>query len=324
MEMKSRAAAVTRGSLVLISALVALPVAAAEKSWTLAGGSLEVSTPCARQVDIVPASSAREISVSAIADHQEEIDALLVTGGGDRVTVTKQGERCPFSRSRKQETMRLTITMPAGGDLSVREGGSGDYRVTVPVDRLDLRLSGSGGLKADRVAGPLDASLSGSGGADVREMAGKSASVHISGSADVKIGGTIGSLEIDLSGSGGVAVAAAGAADLETSGSGSIRADSMDGALSFEASGSGGLKVGSIQAPSVKIRTSGDGGVSINNGRIGSLQVTSHGSADARIDASADRAELSTSGSGTIDVRQVSGTVSQKQTGSGRIRVHGS
>lgn len=318
MNPKSTAA---RIGLTAFAAILALPVLAAEKSWILPGGSLDISTPCAQQVDIVTASGAREISVSATADHQEEIDALSVTGQGSGVTVTRQGNRCPLSQGRKRETMRLTITLPAGGDLSVREGGSGEYKISAPVGRLELRLSGSGGLSAAQVGGRLDASLSGSGGAEIREMTGQGASIRASGSGGIRIGGRTGKLEADLSGSGGVTVSSAGAADLETSGSGGIRADSLDGPLSFEASGSGALLVGSIQADRVRIRTSGDGGVTIRDGRIGALDITTHGSAETRIGAIADRADLSTSGSGDIDLRQVLGAVNQKRSGSGSIRI---
>lgn len=321
--MDKRQIIASRLSLATAMALMALPAVGAEKSWTLAGGSLEVSTPCARAVEIIPAASAREITVNAVADHQEEIDALSVTQQGAGVTVTKQGNRCPLSQWRRSETMRLRITLPADSDLSVREGGSGDYAVRVPVGRLDLKLSGSGAMAAERVGGALEASLSGSGGLLVREMAGQPASIHISGSAEVGIGGSIGRVDIDLSGSGGVKLAAIGAATMETSGSGSIRADSLNGPLSFDSSGSGGLSVGTARADSVRIRTSGDGGVTIRDGSIGNLSVTAHGSADARINAVVDRADLSTSGSGDIEVRQVSGTVSQKRSGSGSIRVGG-
>lgn len=308
-------------SLFALSACLALPVAAAEKSWTLAGGSLDVSTPCAREIEIVPSASAGEIRVDAVADHQEEIDALSVGRDGGGVMVTKQGSRCPLSQRRIRETMRLTITLPAGGNLSVREGGSGTYRVTVPVGDLDLRLSGSGGLAAERVAGRLDASFSGSGGARVREMAGGSASIRASGSGGARVGGTIDALEIDLSGSGDVEVAAAGATDIETSGSGSVRADSVAGALAFKASGSGALSVNTVRAGRVEIRTSGDGGTRIRGGSIGTLRITAHGSADAHIEAVVENADLSTSGSGNIDIRQVTGTVTRKSSGSGRIRI---
>ena len=311
----------TRASLLALSACLTLPAVAAEKSWTLAGGSLEVSTPCAREIEIIPAASAREIRVDAVADHQEEIDALSVGGNGNGVTVTKQGNRCPLSQRRKQETLRLTISLPAGGDLSVREGGSGAYRVTVPVGNLDLRLSGSGGLAAERVTGRLDASFSGSGGTLIREMAGGSATVRASGSGGARIGGTIDALEIDLTGSGEVDVAAAGGTDIETSGSGSVRAGRVDGPLSFNASGSGGLSVGTVRAGRVEIRTSGNGNTRIRGGSIGSLRITVHGSADARIEAVVETADLSTSGSGNIDIRQVTGPVTRKSSGSGRIRI---
>ncbi len=315
--------AAARISLIALSAAMTLPAVAAEKSWSLSGSTLAISTPCAKQVEIVPSSRSAEISVSAVAEHPEEIDALSVSSSGNGVSVTKQGNRCPLSQSRKRETLRLTITLPSGSDLSVREGGSGEYRITVPVNRLDLRLSGSGGLSAEQVAGRLDASLSGSGGGQVARMEGGDAIIRASGSGGMLVGGRIGNLQVDLSGSGGVEVGAAGAAILETSGSGGIRTQSVNGPLSFEATGSGGLKLGMISADNVKIRTSGDGGVSIRDGRVGSLQVSATGSADARLDIVADRAELSTSGSGDIQVRQVTGNVSQRHSGSGKVRVGG-
>lgn len=313
----------TRISLIALSAFLTLPAMAAEKSWTLSGQSLDVSTPCARQVDIVPAAQTGEITVRAVADHPEEIDALSISGGGNGVSVAKRGNRCPLSSSRKKETLRLTITLPAGSDLSLREGGSGEYRVTVPVDRLDLRLSGSGGLTVDQVEGRLEASLSGSGGGLVARMGGGAAAIRASGSGGMQVGGLIGNLQIDLSGSGGVEVAAAGATIIETSGSGGVRADSVNGPLSFEATGSGSLKLGTINADHVKIRTSGDGGATIRDGRTGDLFVSATGSADADLNIAADRADLSTSGSGDIRVRQITGPVSQRRTGSGTIRIGG-
>lgn len=321
--MATRTITAARISLIALSAALALPVLAAEKSWSLSGEALEVSTPCAAQIAIVPAAGAREITVNAAADHAVEIEALSVGGNGKSVTVTKQGNRCPLSQQRKRETLRLTIALPAGSDLSVREGGDGEYEVSVPVGRLELRLSGSGSLNASRVEGSLNASLSGSGGGDIREMVGQDARIHASGSGGMTIGGRVGRLEVSLSGSGDVEVAAAGSAELKTSGSGSIRADSLDGPLSFDASGSGALTVGTIKAEIVRIGTSGDGGVRIRDGRIDSLQVTGHGSADAEIGAVVGRAELSTSGSGDILVRQITGPVTQRHSGSGRVRIGG-
>lgn len=317
------AIAAARISLMALLAAMTLPAMAAEKSWNLSGSTLEISTPCAKQVEIVPASRSGEVNITAVAEHTEEIDALSVSKSGNGVTVTRQGNRCPLSQSRKKETLRLTITLPSGSDLSVREGGSGEYRVTVAVDRLDLRLSGSGGLSAGQVVGRLDASLSGSGGAQVSQMEGGDALIRASGSGGMLVRGRIGNLQVDLSGSGGVEVGAAGAAILETSGSGGIHAESVNGPLTFEATGSGGLKLGMISADHVKIHTSGDGGVIIRDGRVGNLQVSATGSADARMDIIADRAELSTSGSGDIEVRQVTGNVSQRHSGSGKVRVGG-
>lgn len=321
--MARKTIATTGIPVIALSAVLVMPAMAAEKSWSLSGSALEVATPCAKQVDIVPAPQGQEVSVSAVADHQEEIDALSVSGNGNGVKVTRQGSRCPLSQSRGKQTLRLVITLPAGSDLLVREGGSGEYRVTVPLGRLDLRLSGSGGLTAAQVGGRLDAALSGSGGGVIAQMAGGDAAIRASGSGGMQVGGRIGNLQVDLTGSGGVELAAAGPAIFETSGSGGIRAESINGSLSFDATGSGGLKLGMISGDHVNIRTSGDGGATIRDGRVGHLQVSATGSADAQLKIVAERADLSTSGSGDIEVGQVTGTVNQRRTGSGGIRIGG-
>lgn len=94
---------------------------AAEKSWSVQGSeALEIDKTCARSVDVQSGDGIAAITVSAKAEHQEEIDLLRVGGrdGSLAVVGARRGQCWGGER-----TLSLSITVPTG----------------VPVTRNDQR-----------------------------------------------------------------------------------------------------------------------------------------------------------------------------------------
>jgi hypothetical protein len=314
--------------------LAATGSVAAERHWSVVGEELHVTTPCAKTVTIEPSPSLKgQITVEARADHQEEIDNLGVTAGTTAV-ITRAHEGCwmpgpnlqignmHFGVS-EQNTLEITVKVPLGIAIAVKEGGSGDYRIgdvggplrlelhgsgSVDADsakELNLSISGSGDAHVASITGKIDGKISGSGSLSVQKAVVTSTYLTISGSGDAHIDeGDLGALTLTLHGSGDFAGPAAGN-------------------VKYEGSGSATMLLRSIKASSASLKVSGNGDVSINDGSIGSLVISSTGSADFRINAEATDADVTLRGSGDVKLRKVSGNLTRNEHGSGRITVEG-
>lgn len=307
---------------------------AAERDWTVQGGELRVDTPCAKSVSIEPSSSLKgQITVEARADHQEEIENLSVAGGATAL-VSRAHEGCWMPGPNMQignlhigvserDTLEITIKVPQGIAIAVKEGGSGDYRIgdvggTLRLDLhgsgsvdaesakdLALTVSGSGDAHVATVSGKLDGKISGSGSLAVQKAMLSSTTLTITGSGDARVDeGDLGALTLVLHGSGDFSGPAAGS-------------------VKYESSGSATLALRSVKAASVSLKVSGNGDVSINDGAIESLLISSTGSADLRVDAEVKDADVTVRGSGDVKLRKVSGNLLRNEHGSGHITVGG-
>ncbi|HMX39977.1 MAG TPA: head GIN domain-containing protein [Saprospiraceae bacterium] len=81
--------------------------------------------------------------------------------------------------------------------------GSGDFKATFEVSKLEASISGSGDMVLKGKAGKQDFSISGSGDIQAHELKGDSAEVSISGSGDVSLQ-VDGQVRSSVSGSGRV------------------------------------------------------------------------------------------------------------------------
>lgn len=338
----------------IVSMLAVTGASAAERSWTVSGQSLNISGPCAKAVSIEPSADLQgKIEVQASAEHQQEIDRLSITGGS-AATIEKNTEHCysgslavdigsvSLGFSNFKPTLKLTVRVPAGIAIGVKDGGSGDYSVGAVGGPLDVKMSGSGELHAVN-ATKLNLALSGSGSATIDDVSGMLASKQ-SGSGNVTLGrvsvstsevalsgsghfsandGNAGQVSAKISGSGHLHLPDVGGLELATAGSGDsvIRRD--NGAVEAKLAGSGKLIVKDINADTVSLRTAGSNKVDLGGGNIGNLTVASAGSSNIAVDAMVGDASVSIMGSGDVNIPHVTGHVSQTTMGSGRISVGG-
>ncbi len=222
---------------------------AAERSAEVAGLSLVVDDPCARQVTIAtdPALHGR-VAVEATADHPEEIDRLSFdTQGAARVRPLRDRASCwtPVPDRSFTPTLRLLLHVPEGFGVSIGEPGFGHYDVGA-IGPLTLDLSGAGVVQVARVDGHASINLSGAGSVSIAQAAIDRLDAALSGAGGLTVSqGRIGQAHVEVSGAGKVQLdAPVGDATVELSGFGSVRFAAVSGRLSKEVSGAGSVTVG--------------------------------------------------------------------------------
>ena len=186
-------------------------------------------------------------------------------------------------------------------DLSVRDGGCGDWTVANVAGALDAQVSGIGAIRAGS-AHSADLTLSGSGRLSAVSVAAQ--------------------LNARLSGSGAIGVQSAGSADVTITGTGAVKTGPLTGGLSADISGAGGLDVASLEGP-LTADVSGVGNVNIPGGHATTLMAHVSGSGNVRFGGVADSLDASVSGVGSVDVAKVTGSVNQHVSGVGYIHIGG-
>lgn len=151
-----------------------------------------------------------------------------------------------------------------GDNVSLSNGGCGDWTIADQTGALHLVLSGSGDVRAGSAE---SADLAMSGSADVALRTVRSGlSAVISGSGDVAAYSVSGALHARIGGSGDIAVHNGDVTDMDVavSGSGDIKLGGVARTLTAVVSGSGDVTVGRVTGQVIK-RVSGSGDV--NAGR---------------------------------------------------------
>ena len=312
----------------------------AEKSWTVQGNALKITTPCAQSVDIQPGGEGHRITVSATADHGEEIDQLKVMGG-DPATIDVGGARCWLSGLLyERPTLTLTIIVPAGTNLDISDGGVARYGIGPLGGNLAMSFSGSGGVKAasakdlalalsgagsseiGSVEGHLRARISGAGDLFIDHLHASSTELDLSGKGNVKAAdGEAGALAAKVSGAGSISLPSASTARLSASGSGDIALGSVKGIFDARLSGAGNLLVNAIDSTAVNIQTSGHSEVKLGTGAIGAFALSSAGASNIEIAATVTDATISMVGAGEVRIAKLIGQMRQSITGAGRVKV---
>ena len=228
---------------------------------TIDGKSLSVEVACIDKVEIQPqADLAGKVTVEATSTDASLLKDFVFTGG-ETASVTRDRRVCTMNDRPK---VLVSIKVPAGMAIDIRNGGSTDYTIGAVGGSLHARLAGSGNVTAEAVT-DLALNIAGSSDARIGQVSGPT-DIRIAGSGDVKIAGaTIPSLKIDVRGSGNVSVdqgqigtlsaAVAGSGDLRikadvqdatlsTVGSGSIDVAKVSGTLSSSKAGSGSIRIG--------------------------------------------------------------------------------
>jgi len=322
-----------QGLLAVAGALAASGAVAAERTWTVQGTELRITSPCAKTISIEPASGlAGQVQVEATSAHPEEIDQLAVSGGSV-ASISKTGQNCwnPAPHVEignvhigvsSDPTLALTVRVPAGMALAIKEGGIGEYHIGAVGGSLHLDLTGSGSVDAEE-AKDFNLSISGSGDARLGSVGGR-LDGRISGSGSLTVAkAVLSSTDLKITGSGDVTIdeGTLGALTLAVHGSGDVKGPAATG-VHYEGTGSGKLFLRSVSAASVSVKVSGNGDVSLGDGTIGTLTVLSSGSSDIRVAASVTDADLTVRGSGDVTVDRVTGQLNRVEKGSGTIKIH--
>lgn len=263
-----------RSSFLLTSAVAVLlaplsPAWAATLGTRLTGAGLATAGLCARHVDIRPDASLRgEVTVTATADHQEEIDRLLFESRDTaRIGPRPHLSDCwhpAFDRS-FTPTLELVLAVPTGFPIAIDESGFGHYAIGPVGGSLALALSGAVEMDAARVAA-LQADLSGAAMVRIAQVNGN-VQLDLSGSGHVAIDqAEIGALAVGLSGAGGVSVAQGhvGTASLDTSGLGGIGIGAEVGNVTVDLSGAGSVHLRRVTGQLQK-EVSGMGSVTVGS-----------------------------------------------------------
>ena len=247
----------------IVLSLASLAARAETVSQMLEGKTLSVDLACVDRVEIQPkAGLAGKVVVEATSSKDGELKDLVFKGG-ETASVTRERRSCTSTGLDRPKTT-VSIQVPAGMSIDIKNGGSTNYVVGAVGASLHARLAGSGYLTAVS-ATDLDIRISGSSNVNVGQTSGP-AEVRIAGSGDFRIGNTdMPSLKIDVRGSGKFAidngrigtltasVAGSGAlrimatvqdATLSTVGSGDIEVAKVTGTLSSSKAGSGTIRAG--------------------------------------------------------------------------------
>jgi len=258
---------------------------AAEKNWAVEGSGLKIAQSCARSVDIQPSGSGHQVVIAATADKDDEINQLRVSGGS-AATIELANSHC-FSSSgffgfnSNKPSLALTIKVPDGAAIEVRDGGIVHYSIGAVGGALNLSLSGASGLKA--------------------------------------AGAT--TLSFELSGAGNAEIGEAGNTKLRTGGKGDVTIHALKGTMDATIAGAGNLTVDSVESPSVELHAAGRSEIRFAKGSIAFFDLDSAGASDAVIDAAVGDAKVSLSGAGDVQFAKLTGHLTQSVAGVGSVKV---
>ncbi|WP_292054530.1 MULTISPECIES: GIN domain-containing protein [unclassified Brevundimonas] len=170
------------------------------------------------------------------------------------------------------------------------------------------------------IRGPRDANI-GTDGA-VHGAIGRGANdvrLTSSGCGNWVIANVTGNTDVNIGGSGDIWSGATESLRINIGGSGDVRATTVKD-LRIRIGGSGDVNVQRAEGD-VSISVAGSGDVEIGDGRINTLQVNIMGSGEVEVGGVVNDVSATVAGSGDVVVHRVTGNVSQRVLGSGKVRV---
>lgn len=170
------------------------------------------------------------------------------------------------------------------------------------------------------IRGPRDANI-GTNGA-VHGAIGRGANdvrLSSSGCGNWVIANVRGNTDVNIGGSGNIWTGATESLRINIGGSGDVRATTVKD-LRVRIGGSGDVDV-QRAVGDVSISVAGSGNVEISEGRINALQVSVMGSGEVEVGGVVNDVSATVAGSGDVVVHRVTGNVSQRILGSGKVRV---
>lgn len=268
---------------------IGLPLAAAGCQVILGNG-----VPATESVDLEPLTRLHATNL---------VDVVITSGVSEAGTLTCDENLLPHIDLQQAGDLLTIRTVPRTATLEARTDctlelevqgleelvttGSGDITSTIDLEGVaQLETTGSGNIDL-AIAGASDvtARSTGSGGITVD---------------DLRVAGT---LTATTTGSGDIALEgiSATAVEVSTSGDGQIGVVGSTTDLDLSITGSGDIGAASLQTVDAKVRLTASGNAEIRaSGRVtGRLS----GSGDLTVFGNPDEVDVSTSGSGTVDVR---------------------
>ncbi|HTZ71117.1 MAG TPA: hypothetical protein VMB71_10745 [Acetobacteraceae bacterium] len=253
--------------LALAFVLAAGAADAATRHMSVPGTSLTIDSPCARQVIVDPDPAyPNDIVLEATADHEEETDLLVLTGGDEPRLRVQDQDHCwrPDFGLDFHPTLVITLHVPPKSPIKIDESGASTYRLgaiggplsfdlsgavnlqAADITTLDASISGTGQVRIAHADGNLTADLSGTGGIELSDAMIPEASLDISGMGGFHLAdGSIGKLKLSSSGTAAVTIGGTvGDASLEISGVGKVSIAKLTGSLSKDISGMGDVVIG--------------------------------------------------------------------------------
>jgi hypothetical protein len=306
-------------------ALAAVSLAAAGSA--AAEPSVEITNAAVNVVVVPEARSDVEVRVLKTSSALP----LYIEHFGDRVVV--DGRLWPMWSSCHGRGAGTRIAIFGKGDFGV--GDLPQIIVKTPMDSrvsagglivgsvgrshsLELHHGGCGSWTVANVEQAMVVSASGSG--DVETGSAGSADLTISGSGKVRTGPVKGQFAAVISGSGDVDTASTGDARIRISGSGDIRTGPVIGGMDAQVSGSGDVRAASLSGPLVA-RITGAGRLSIPKGEVTTMEADITGSGDVDFGGRAESLDARISGVGDVRVADVTGAVSRRVSGMGRVTI---
>jgi len=146
-------------------------------------------------------------------------------------------------------------------------------------------------------------------------------SLSDAGSGTYTIGSLGAVLTVPLAGSGTVQAAGSMGLDAQVAGSGTINLDQVNGPAKIEIRGSGDVTIRDGVLSTLAIELRGSGNAKVSEGRVGILAANLTGSGSIRVGGTVRDASVSSTGSGDIDIKKVTGLVQSNKVGSGNVTV---
>ena len=230
---------------------------------------------------------------------------------------------------------RLPLKIVRQGHKLIIDGGLGRDRVRAcrvqagpaGVTGGSVRVTGLGeaawaDLPQIEILAPPSVRVSASGA--VFGAVGRSQALELfnDGCGDWTVADVQGRLRVSQAGAGSTWAGRAGSAQLRVAGSGGVAMGAVSGGANIDMAGSGAVKVASIDGP-LDVRIAGSGGVLISGGRATAMTASVAGAGGVVFNGVARSLKASIAGSGDIRAAKVTGPVTRRTIGSGKVVVGG-
>lgn len=215
--------------------------------------------------------------------------------------------------------LNCEIEVPRGMHIIIEDGYRG-LTIGDLTGLLELRYRGAEGLTIGHI-GDLDLITEGSGDIQIQDVTG-SLRVQMNGRSGITINnGNMHDIHVTNAGSGYFYYGGFGTnADLVVESNGGMYLGDLTGTVAIINRGSGLIESNSIKGI-LRMEVASSGGVVINGGKAGPVQIINNGSGPTRFSGAASDVEIQTNSNGETYITSVQGALRITKRGSGYIGV---